>query len=71
MSTTKGRLRSHILADHGGKELPRSWTLNQMASWHAGIHHRYRTSHYHEGSNTGPDDRPPGWRTGEDVRSRS
>jgi len=42
--------------------------MKQLADWHAHTHHQYVWEHYHADSNTGPNDRPPGWKTGEDVR---
>lgn len=69
MTTPKQRLRSHIVNDHH-RQPAQSWTMAQMAAWHAEQHHRYRTSHYHAGPNLGAGDRPPGWRTGEDAVPR-
>jgi hypothetical protein len=64
--TAKQRLRSHIVNDH--RRIPaKSWTMKQMADWHAHEHWRYHQRHYHAGPNLGPDQRPPGWRTGEDA----
>jgi hypothetical protein len=68
--TPKQILLSHIHRFHG-RQPAKSWTMKQMSDWHAEQHHRYRTSHWHEGVNLGPGDRPAGWRTGEDVIMRS
>jgi len=65
--TPKQVLRSHIVSDHH-RQPAKSWTMKQLADWHAHTHHQYVWEHYHAGSNTGPNDRPPGWKTGEDVR---
>lgn len=75
--TAKQVLMEHIESRHGGfatrqgglrRRPHRSWTLERMASWHAYQHHRYVTNHYHAGPNTDANNRPPGWRTGEDVK---
>lgn len=78
--TPKQTLVAHIEEMHGGLRPtnrggsarlaghPRpSWNFEQLATWHARKHHRYVTNHYHEGPNTDANNRPPGWRTGEDA----
>lgn len=79
--TDRQRLVAHIEEMHGGFAYDgrrgierlrprRSWTLAQLATWHARKHHQYVTNHYHAGPNTDAANRPPGWRTGADpVRS--
>lgn len=70
MSTPRQILKAHIDAEHKG--MPKSHTtFAQMQTWHKRVHHKYYTGHWHEGSNTGADDRPPGWYTGEGSRPRS
>jgi hypothetical protein len=64
--TTRQRLLAHIAELHTGRSQPALWwPYKRLASWHARQHHRYWTNHYHEGPNLGPDQRPPGWYTGE------
>ena len=58
-------LRAHIRAMHPWINPRRSLVLLERD--HAHEHHRYLPNHYHAGTNLGPDQRPPGWRTGEDA----
>jgi hypothetical protein len=67
--TPKQVLRSHIQGMHR-RHPAQSWTMAQMAEWHALQHHRYSPGHFHEGENRGPGQRPPGWRTGEGAVPR-
>jgi hypothetical protein len=69
--TAKQALVAHIREMHGGK-LPNDarWTFKDLGQWHARQHHRYSPNHYHQGANTGPGERPPGWRTGEGAVTR-
>lgn len=62
--TPKQVLRAHVTGEHRGA--PARATLVELARWHARQHHRLACSHYHAGVNRGPDQRPPGWYTGED-----
>lgn len=68
VKTSKQKLLNHMVDHHSAtrSELAR-WTFERMQKWHAHLHHRYHTDHYHEGPNTGPGNRPPGWKTGEGV----
>lgn len=56
-------LREHMLAMHPHMKIPRPNA--DLALAHSIQHHRYAPNHYHEGPNAGPDQRPPGWTTGE------
>ena len=58
-------LRDHVETMH--RRVPPHLSEQELAQWHATQHHRFVTSHFHEGRNSGPGDRPPGWRTGEDA----
>lgn len=77
MSGTEGRpatpkqvLVAHIAERH--RTPPGNVTTREsLALWHARQHHRFWTNHYHEGPNTGPGNRPPGWATGADVVDRA
>lgn len=64
--TPKQRLKEHIATSHG-KLIPKHWTLKEIQRWHAHEHHQFVTNHVHAGPNRGPDQRPPGWLTGEDA----
>lgn len=59
-------LRRHLRERHGRlfRGVPRSNAACEAQ--HASEHHRLSLSHHH-GPTSGPDDRPPGWTTGEDV----
>jgi hypothetical protein len=63
--TPKQLLVQHIADFH--RRPPGGMTYRELGAWHAGQHHRYSTDHHHAGSNTGPMDRPPGWKTGTDM----
>jgi hypothetical protein len=67
--TAKQLLVAHIREDHGrrGQALPKGWTLAQFSRWHAREHWRNSPNHYHAGGGKSPDERPPGWYTGEDA----
>jgi hypothetical protein len=56
-------LRQHMIEMHPNVKLPR--LTADLIKVHKRQHHRYFCSHFHAGSNTGPDDRPTGWATGE------
>lgn len=60
-------LRSHVQMLHLRiTHPPRSNAA--LAREHARQHHLYgSTTHYHDGPNLGPHQRPPGWETGADV----
>ena len=56
-------LRQHMKEMHSQLKLPRSNA--DLMRLHQKQHHQYRLSHFHEGVNLGPGDRPSGWKTGE------
>lgn len=62
-------LREHVRQMHR-RQPPAGLSDEQLARWHSREHHRYATSHYHEGVNLGPSCRPEGWRTGEGAVER-
>lgn len=62
--SAKQILLVHIRLEHRRQPSARL-TLAELQYWHRNEHHRYFCNHYHEGSNTGPGDRPVGWYTGE------
>jgi len=68
--STKQTLLMHIRSEHKRQPSARL-TLAELQRWHAREHHQYYCSHYHEGTNLGPNDRPAGWYTGEDAVARS
>lgn len=63
-------LRDHLRKRHGQVTVPRA---NEHAiKMHHRLHHRLTWSHIHTGGmGRGPDDRPEGWTTGEDVEERT
>lgn len=61
-------LREHVKAMH--PKLPLRRATKDLEREHGRAHHRLMPNHYHEGVNTGPDQRPRGWRTGEDAVPR-
>lgn len=63
--TPKQTLVAHLDAFHKSMHRTKSMTLAQLQKAHARSHHRYAQNHYHAGPNTGPDNRPKGWKTGE------
>jgi hypothetical protein len=64
--TPKQTLVAHIREMHRRRPAnPESMTLLNLKAWHSGQHFRYSPGHYHEGTNTGPTERPAGWYTGE------
>lgn len=71
--TARQILRGHLLDRHGA-QVSLTWldrySLAEMRKWHREQHHRYAhgLDHFHEGPNTGPSARPPGWDTGEGVK---
>jgi hypothetical protein len=66
--TPKQILASHIRNDHRRRPA-KSMTFAELQRWHVAQHHRYAVNHFHAGPNH-PDERPPGWYTGEDVVPR-
>ena len=68
--TARKRLLTHIYSEHYHQ--PRGGlSFAQLGRWHSDQHHRYVIAHDHAGPNTGPNDRPPGWKTGEGSIPRS
>jgi hypothetical protein len=57
-------LVAHMKERHPGLVTDRR-QLWVVVSEHKNAHYMGWTDHYHEGVNRGPDERPPGWRTGE------
>lgn len=66
--TDKQRLIAHLEEHH--RLIPRTKTFTEMGKLHAMEHHERWCDHIHAGANLGPNDRPPGWRTGEGVVAR-
>ena len=58
-------LRKHMKELHPNAKLPRSNA--DLIREHKRQHHQLSPNHIHAGVNLGPDQRPPGWTTGEDV----
>lgn len=60
-------LRQHMKALHPRVRLARSNA--DLIKQHCKEHHQFATSHTHGGTKHGggPNDRPAGWKTGEDV----
>lgn len=70
--TPKQVLLNHIQGMHSRlSHVNRKWTMAEMAKVHSNQHHRLSSNHYHEGVNLGPDNRPPGWYTGEGAVRRT
>lgn len=70
--TPKQFLLAHLREMHG--RLPRGvahMTYAELQREHGRQHHRLYCNHYHAGPNTGADNRPAGWYTGEDAVVRS
>lgn len=70
--TPKQTLFEHITTMHvtqaaRSRVQRHQWTFTEMSRWHANQHHRLTPNHIHAGPNTGPDDRPIGWYTGQDA----
>ena len=63
-------LRKHMREMHHNLRLPRSNA--DLLKLHRREHHHFATNHIHNPGwpNTGPDNRPPGWTTGEDAVPR-
>lgn len=71
--TPKQRLLAHMAERHRLSSATRRLdrlSLADLQRAHAWDHHRLMLSHHH-GATTGPGDRPPGWRTGDDVQERT
>lgn len=66
--TPKQTLAAHIGEMHNAQRGAHTtgMTYKEMQRWHADQHHRYYQNHHH-GPSRGPDDRPAGWRTGENA----
>jgi hypothetical protein len=73
--TVKQRLIAHIDQRHKGRLRSRNGmfvtgldkqSLIYLQALHSFEHHKHAPDHHH-GPNRGPDDRPPGWKTGEDA----
>lgn len=60
-----GQLRRHLRERHGVVKVPRATAAAERL--HGIRHHQYTPNHRHAGPNSGPGDRPPGWKTGGDV----
>jgi hypothetical protein len=60
-------LREHMRELH--PHAPNRRSNDDLANYHGQLHHQFSGAqdHYHTGPNRGPDERPPGWRTGDDV----
>jgi len=61
-------LREHMRERHPHAPMRRA--DRDLIREHGRQHHRLSPDHYHTGSNTGPDLRPPGWITGNGVVDR-
>lgn len=58
-------LVAHLAEHHRGIDTERR-PLHVLVREHMDAHYRgWTATHYHEGVNRGPGERPPGWRTGE------
>lgn len=62
-------IRAHIIEMHSKIGVAHRKTTDVVRD-HAERHYRGTPNHYHEGSNTGPSDRPAGWYTGEGAVKR-
>lgn len=73
--TPKQILAAHLASDHGNHVSVKATNLDRrtygaLQKLHGNLHHRFRCNHIHAGENYGPDNRPPGWKTGEGAIAR-
>src|SRR5687768_15657194 len=70
--TPKQTLAAHLAEWHQRIKLAKSATLADLQRAHGSDHHHYKGNHFHaypeKPINPGPDNRPPGWKTGLNVQ---
>lgn len=68
--TPRQKLVEH-LSEHHKRIKPGRRSMADLQKDHGREHHRHSPNHRHEGRNSGPDDRPVGWKTGEGVVTKA
>lgn len=69
--TPKQVLLAHVKERHPQIKTPKNVTIAGLKRAHTREHWRLWCNHFHAGVNTGPDNRPEGWKTGLDVIERT